>query len=201
MRSGKTVGKRIAIIQGHPDPSGQRLGHALAGAYAAGAEASGHQVRLIDVARLDFPLLRTQREFESGTLPESLRGAQTDIGWAEHLVLFFPLWLGTMPALLKGFLEQVFRPGFAFGPGPDGKPWGKRLKGRSARIVVTMGMPALMYRWYFRAHGLKGLERSVLGFCGIAPIRETLIGMVEASDDRARERWLAKLRAQGGAGR
>ena len=195
------MGKRIAIIQGHPDPSGQRLGHALAGAYAAGAEASGHQVRLIDVARLDFPLLRTQREFESGTLPESLRGAQTDIGWAEHLVLFFPLWLGTMPALLKGFLEQVFRPGFAFGPGPDSKPWGKRLKGRSARIVVTMGMPALMYRWYFRAHGLKGLERSVLGFCGIAPIRETLIGMVEASDDRARERWLAKLRAQGGAGR
>ena len=62
-----------------------------------------------------------------------------------------------------------------------------------------MGMPALVYRWFFRAHSLKSLERNILGFVGIGPIRETLIGMVEASA-ASRERWLAKLRALGGRG-
>jgi putative NADPH-quinone reductase len=101
-----------------------------------------------------------------------------------------------MPALLKGFLEQTFRPGFAFATDARG-PWSKRLKGRSARIVVTMGMPALAYRWYFGAHGLKSLERSILGFCGIRPIRASLFGRVEAADDRKRERWLARMRGHG----
>jgi putative NADPH-quinone reductase len=193
--------KRITIIQGNPDPSGQRFGHALAEAYVQGAKGAGHEVRLIEVAKLDFPLLRTQEEWKSGTLPGSLREAQDAIGWAEHLVFSFPLWLGTMPALLKAFLEQVARPGFAIGGGEHGKMPMKLLRGKSARIVVTMGMPAFLYRWYFLAHGLKGLERNILGFVGIAPIKETLIGMVDASEKTNREKWLPKLRALGREGR
>jgi putative NADPH-quinone reductase len=145
---------------------------------------------------LEVPLLRTKAEFETGTPPAGAREAQEAILWAQHLVIVYPLWLGTMPALLKGFLEQTFRPGFAFATDANG-PWSKRLKGRSARIVVTMGMPALAYRWYFGAHGLKSLERSILGFCGIRPIRASLFGMVEAADDRKRERWLATMRGHG----
>jgi putative NADPH-quinone reductase len=195
------VSKRITIIQGNPDPSEQRFGHALAQAYAQGAKEAGHELRLIEVAKLDFPLLRSQQEWKSGTLPDSLREAQQAIGWAEHLVFFFPLWLGTMPALLKAFLEQVARPGFAIGEDKHGKMPMKLLSGKSARIVVTMGMPAFLYRWYFFAHGLKGLERNILGFAGIAPIRETLIGMVDASEKTNREKWIAKLRALGCAGK
>jgi putative NADPH-quinone reductase len=193
--------KRITIIQGHPDPSDQRFGHALAEAYVQGAKEAGHEVRLIEVAKIDFPLLRSQEEWKSGTLPSSLQEAQDAIGWAEHLVMFFPLWLGTMPALLKAFLEQVLRPGFAFEDSERGKMWKKRLLGKSARIVVTMGMPAFLYRWYFLAHGLKGLERNVLGFVGIAPIKEMLIGMVESSEKMNREKWLPKLRALGHNGK
>jgi len=115
-------------------------------------------------------------------------------------VIVYPLWLGTLPALLEAFLEQVFRPAFAFDYGSSGLP-GKRLKGRSARIVVTMGMPALAYRWWFRAHSLKSLERNVLGFCGIAPIRESLVGSVEALGDAWRQRWLERMRALGARGR
>lgn len=74
------------------------------------------------------------------------------------------------------------------------------MKGKTARIVVTMGMPALVYRWYFGAHGLKSLERSILGFCGIGSIKESLIGMVEAPDGAKREKWLEKMRAFGRAG-
>jgi putative NADPH-quinone reductase len=191
--------KRITIIQGHPDPRGDRYGHALAGAYAAGAAAAGHAVRTIDLARMTFPLLRSKEEWDGGTPPDAVRGAQDAIDWAEHLVIFYPLWLGTMPALLKAFLEQAFRPGFAIGRGESGTSWKKLLTGKSARVVVTMGMPALVYRWFFRAHSLKSLERNILGFVGIGPIRETLIGGVEASAAR-RERWLAKLAALGERG-
>jgi putative NADPH-quinone reductase len=98
-----------------------------------------------------------------------------------------------MPALLKGFLEQVARPGFAFsreGKNPLAK---KGLSGRTARVVVTMGMPAMAYRWYFRAHSIKSLERNILGFVGIAPVHETLVGMVGNMEPALAQKWLAKL--------
>ena len=83
------------------------------------------------------------------------------------MVFFFPLGLGDMPALLKGFLEQVTRPGFAFSREGKNPLANKGLTGRSARVVVTMGMPVTIYRWYFRAHSIKSLERNILGFVGI----------------------------------
>ncbi len=192
------MGKRVLIIQGHPDPAGLHWGHALADSYAQGARDSGHEVRWTQVAALDFPLLRSQKDWESGEVPSNLRQAQADILWAEHLVVFFPLWLGDMPALLKGFLEQVARPGFAFHYKEGSAAFSaKGLKGRSARVVVTMGMPALVYRWYFRAHSVKSLERNILGFVGIAPVHETLIGGVGGLNAQAGLQWLAKLRKLG----
>lgn len=185
--------KRILLIQGHPDDTRPHFNHALAEAYASAAAAAGHEVRRIDVAGLDFPLLRSKADWDAGTLPPALKPAQDDIQWAEHLVLFFPLWLGGMPALLKGFLEQVARPGFAIGQFGEGELPRKLLAGRSARVVVTMGMPALVYRWYFRAHSLKALERNILGFVGIAPIHETLVGTVEGLSEAKRSGWLHKL--------
>ncbi len=191
--------RRILIIQGHPDSAGQHLCHALAAAYAEGAAAAGHEVRTVPVATLDFPLLRSQHDWEHGELPPGLAAAQADIAWAEHLVLLFPLWLGDMPALLKGFLEQVARPGFAFKGDRTNPFMHKGLTGRSARIVVTMGMPALVYRWYFRAHSVKSLERNILGFVGIAPIEHTLIGNVETPNEKTRAGWLSTLRTLGEA--
>ena len=114
-------------------------------------------------------------------------------------MLVYPLWLGTMPALLKAFLEQVFRYDFAFEKKPRGR-FEKKLSGRSARIIVTMGMPALAYRWFFGAHSLKSLERNILKFSGIAPVRESLIGMIDKIDATRRDRWLARMRALGAAG-
>ena len=187
---------RVTIVQGHPDPGGKHLCHALADAYAEGAAAAGHEITRIEVARLDFPILRTQEEFERGDLPETLVGARDGIVSAQHLVMIFLLWHGTMPALLKAFLEQVMRPGVALEYRKRGFPRGL-LAGRSARIVVTMGMPALIYRWYFRAHGVRGLERSVLRFAGMKPVRETLLGMVDTVSDAKRWAWLERMRTYG----
>ncbi len=191
--------KRILIIQGHPDNTAPHLLHALAQSYADGALDAGHDVRWTHIAGLDFPLLRSQSAWEHGELPPALRQAQEDIAWAEHLVIFFPLWLGDMPALVKGFLEQVARPGFAFRYKEGATPFTQKgLAGRSARVVVSMGMPALVYRWYFRAHSVKSLERNILGFVGIAPVNETLIGMVGNLKPEDGRKWLGKLKRLGG---
>jgi len=118
--------------------------------------------------------------------------------WAQHWVFLFPLWHGTMPALLKGFLEHIFRPGFALEYKKEGFP--KRLlAGRSARIVVTMGMPVLLYRWYFGAYGVRSFERSMLSFAGIKPIRESLYGLTFA-DEKKRARWIEEMRRRGKRG-
>jgi putative NADPH-quinone reductase len=131
------MARRIAIIQGHPDPQGHHFGLALADAYAIGAAAVGGD----------------------STGPRQ-------IGWADHLLIFYPLWLGSMLAILKAFLERVFRPGFAISKSDQGKSWKKLLSGKSARIVVTIGMPALLYRRYFRAHSLKRVLSSSAGNAG-----------------------------------
>jgi len=186
------MAQRIVIIQGHPDPAGGHYCHALAEAYAVGARVTGHELRRIEVAQLEVPLLRNKADFENGALPDDIAGAQEALAWAEHWVLVYPLWLGTMPALLKAFLEQALRPGFAFDYRPDGA-WHKRLAGRSARVVVTMAMPAWAYNWVYGAHSLKSLERHILGFVGIGPIQESVIGLAEADDPASREAWLARL--------
>ncbi len=190
---------RILLLQGHPDALQTHFCHALADAYAEGATAAGHEVRRLDVATLDFPLLRSAAHWEEGALPPSLAPAQADILWAEHLVVFFPLWLGDMPALLKGFFEQVLRPGFAIERSDSHSMFKKRLAGRSARVVVTMGMPAAIYRWVFRAHSVRSLERNILGFVGFAPVHETLIGGVGNLEEKASGKWLARMKKIGAA--
>ena len=182
------MAKQLVIIDGHPDPDPKRFCHALAEAYAEGARGGGHQVRSFTISSLDFPLLRSAGDWERSSPPGSLEAAQEAIGWADHLVFIYPLWLGSMPAMLKGFLEQVLRPGFAIKHGARSLRPGL-LKGKSARVVITMGMPALFYRWYFGAHSLKSFER-------IGPIRETLIGNV-ASAGASHDRWLDRMRELG----
>jgi len=140
-------------------------------------------------------LIKSEADFVSDEVPPDIASAQKAIEWANHLVIIYPLWLGTMPALLKAAFEQIFRYGFGMAKPDEG--WGRLLKGRSARIIVTMGMPAFAYRWFFRAHSLKSLERNILWMCGIGPIRETLIGGSDLTVAKNREAWIEKIRKLG----
>ncbi|HUG72708.1 MAG TPA: NAD(P)H-dependent oxidoreductase [Steroidobacteraceae bacterium] len=191
------MARRIVIIDGHPDATAKRYIHALAKAYEKGAVEAGHEVRMIRVATLGIPGIRSNEDFRDGKPPAAVDAAQQHVAWADHLVIIYPLWLGSMPGMLKSFFEQLLRPGFAFAPATDRGMPRKLLKGRSARIIVTMGMPALFYRWYFRAHSLKSLERNILAFCGIQPVRASLVGMVEGMSQLKREQWLAKVERLG----
>lgn len=185
---------RILVINGHPDAAPHFL-HAAADAYASGALEAGHEVRRIDIGKLDFPILRCERQWQVEAPVPDIAAAQLDILWAEHLAILYPLWLGETPALFKAFLEQVARPDFAFEPGGGGFPKG-RLKGRSARMIVTMGMPAPLYTLYYRAHGVKSFKRNILQFVAIDPVRYAVIGSVEGPPAH-REKWLDRLRRWG----
>jgi putative NADPH-quinone reductase len=189
------MSRRILVLDGHPDPRSEHFVHGLATAYRESAQAAGHDVRTIGIAALDFPLLRSPDEFQHGRPPAAIAAAQSDIDWANHIAIFYPLWLGSMPALTKAFFEQALRPGFAFGPAKGRGLPKQKLKGRSARVVVTMGMPSFFYRWFYRSHSLRSFERNILHFCGIRPVRATIVGLVESRD--VRERALAAMRRFG----
>ncbi len=188
--------RKILVVDGHPDPSPARFVHALADAYAKGAAV--HQLRRLKLADMDIPFLRSAEEWSKSEPSAAIAAAQADIAWADHLVIIYPLWLGDVPALLKAFLEQVMRPEFALRYREKGLPE-KLLAGRSARVVVTMGMPAFFYRLVSGAHSVKSLERNILSFVGIRPVARTIYGAVEADGDR-RQSWLEEMEALGAAG-
>lgn len=191
--------KSILILQGHPHAGGKHFCHALADAYAAGAKAGGHQVKRLDLGALDLPMLRDPADFATPP-PEAIRKAQDLVTWSSHLTVIYPLWLGTMPAVVKAFFEQLSRNNFAIGPGENGG-WPKQmLKGKSARVVVTMGMPATAYKLFFGAHGVRGFESGILGMSGIKPVRETLIGGAAGVSEKQAAQWFSRMKALGEKG-
>lgn len=190
--------RKICIVHGHPDSAPGHFTAALCDAYEQGAKAAGHAVTRIDVGRLEFPVLRRPAEFAEKAM-SPIRDAQEQVKAAEHVVIVFPLWLGGMPAYCRAFFEQLARGGFALQASKHGWPQGM-LAGRSARVVVTMGMPAPAYRFLFGAHSVRGFETAVLALAGFKPIKETLFGTIGAAGPEARGRMLAKMEELGRRG-
>jgi len=140
------------------------------------------------------PILHVGYETAQPLEPD-LEAAREAIFAADHLVLIFPLWVGTLPAIFKGFLERVLQPDLVE-CAKQGK-WATPFKGKSARIVMTMGMPGFVYRWYYGAHALKMLKGNVLGFLGAGPIRATIHGSIESVGAERRKTWLAEAESLG----
>lgn len=190
--------RSICIIHGHPDPTPGHFTAALADAYGEAATEAGHEVARIDIAQIELSPLRRPEDILTEP-DDAIKAVQAKMMAAQHVVVVFPLWMGGMPSYLRAFFEQVSRGGFVLDTESKGWPKGK-LSGRSARVVVTMGMPAAAYRMFFGAHGVRGFERSVLALAGFKPIRETLFGLVDMSAE-SRQNMLAKMRRLGAIGK
>jgi putative NADPH-quinone reductase len=190
--------KRIVVINGHPDNRPERFCSSVVATYVDSAVKAGHDVRRIDVGKLSFPLLVRFEDFQVLPNAADIRKAQDDIGWAEHLVFIHPLWLGSAPSMLKGFLEQVACGGFGFDSGTAGNP-ARKLKGKTARIIVTMAMPAFAYRFVFGSFGVRAFARGILRVSGVWPVRKTYFGGVELSE-RRRMNFLANIGRLAAAG-
>lgn len=188
--------RHVLIINGNPDPAPERLSHALARAYHEAAAGAGAQVRQIDVGGLDFALLRNGADFLTEPKEDAIVQARGAFLAADHIVFIFPLWLGGAPALLKGFMEQVGRAYFLLGKSERGFPRGQ-LKGRTARVIVTMGMPTIFYRTLFGGHGVKAFTRGILKLAGIGPVRTSLFGAGQI-EGKGAARTIRQVRALGG---
>lgn len=184
---------RIAIVVGHGEKS--TFCEALGEAYRRGAAAGGHEAAVFILPQMTFdPILHEGFERPQPLEPD-LQAARNALLAANHIVIIFPLWLGDMPALLKGFLERVFQPDLI--PFAKAGKFARFLKGKSVRLIVTMGMPALIYRWYFGPHVLRILRGNILGLLGAGPVRSTLRGSIESVSEARRKEWLAHAESLG----
>src|SRR4051794_15364333 len=188
---------KVLVILGHPRRNS--LCGALAAAYAEGARDGGAAVRTLDVGEMTFEPDVTGISPRDQPLEDSVRAAMAAIAWADHLVLVYPTWWGTMPAVLKAFLDRVLLPGFAFADRDDGEGWERLLTGKSAHLLTTMDTPPWVYRWIYKAPGANALGRATLGFCGVDPVRITLFGPVKESTPARRAHWLEQARREGRA--
>ncbi|MCC5980240.1 MAG: NAD(P)H-dependent oxidoreductase [Oceanicaulis sp.] len=193
------MARSILLVNGHPDPSKDKFCHALCDAYQEGAHEGGNMVARVDIGALKFGFLENAVEFTQSP-PEDIAAVQAMLERADHMVLVHPLWLGTLPARTKAFLEHLARNDFLVKTEVKGMWPAKRMRGKSARIVMTMGMPSLAYQIFFRAHSLKALEAGVFQMAGFGPVRHTLFGAVDLSQE-GRQRMLAKMRTLGRAGK
>lgn len=187
--------KRILVILGHP--ANESFCGALADSYVKGAEAAGNEVRFISLGKLSFDPVLHNGYATIQELEPDLVAAQIAISWAQHIVFVYPLWWGAMPALLKGFIDRVFLPGFAFKYREGSQFWDRLLSGRSAHLLVTMDTPPWYFRWVYRMPGHNQMKRTILEFSGIKPVTVSSFGPIRGSSQQKREKWLAQVSAYG----
>ena len=185
------MSKRVLVILGHP--SGESFCGALTGCYVEAARTAGHDVRVLRLDSLNFdPLLRAGYRVPQPLEPDLIK-AQADITWAEHLAFIYPIWWGGIPALMKGFFDRIFLPGYAF-QYRTGKAFPEQLlKGRTAHLLVTMDTPPWYYRWVYRMPGLHQVRKNTLQFCGIKTLNTLMFGPLLGSSSRQRDAWLKQV--------
>jgi putative NADPH-quinone reductase len=186
---------RIMVVIGHSQQD--TFCEALGRAYQRGAQAFGHRADVFELSRMEFdPILRGGYRTLQPLEPE-LEIARDALWQCDHLVMIFPLWLGDMPAILKGFLERILQPSLLEKQAQGEKASWKFFSKKSARVVITMGMPGFIYRFWFGAHALKLLRRNILHFVGIKPVAATILGGVASVSVERRRQWLADMEKLG----
>ncbi|WP_339714763.1 NAD(P)H-dependent oxidoreductase [uncultured Kriegella sp.] len=187
--------KKILIINGHPDK--ESFNHSIFEVYKAGAITSGAEVKALRIADLHFdPNLKFGYRKRMELEPD-LRDAQEKIKWAEHLVWVYPVWWGSVPALMKGFIDRVFLPGFAFKKREGSVWWDKYLSGKTARLICTMDQPTWYYKWVYGNPSHKAMKKLTLQFVGVKKVKITAIGPIRLSTDKFRQDWLHKVEKLG----
>lgn len=191
--------KKIFILVGHPNK--ESFSTALAEAYAKGAREAGHEVRLTQISDMRFdPILHKGYKEIQAFEPDIVK-FQEDVKWSGHFVSVFPVWWSDLPAIMKGLVDRAWMPGFAYNfrkgliPG-----WYRRLKGRSARVIVTSDSHPLLL-WVLFGGNINSWVRGVLRFSGFAPMRKTWFsGMKNMTPEKA-ARLLAKVERLGRKGK
>jgi putative NADPH-quinone reductase len=187
--------KKILIINGHPNA--ESFNDGLFEAYKKGARTTGAEIREIVIKDLQFnPNLQFGYQKRTELEPDLL-DAWEKIKWADHLVWVHPVWWGGLPAIMKGFIDRLFLPGFVFQNRENSVWWDKLLTGKTGHIITTMDQPGWYYWLVFGQPSINQLKKSTLEFCGIKPVKVTRIGPIKHSTLSWREKWLDKVEKMG----
>lgn len=186
---------RVLIINSHPDR--ESFCFALADKYMQVCKNRGVQCNLIHLMDLHFdPILKYGYRMPTGLEPDLIKMQELILA-ANHIVFVFPVWWGTYPALLKGFIDRVFLPGFAFKYKPGSLLWEKKLIGKTATIIATMDTPLWYSRLVYKSPAINSLKKGVLEFCGIKPVNVKFFSPIKSSTPAKREKWLRKVEQMG----
>jgi putative NADPH-quinone reductase len=182
------MAEKVLIIQGHPDEDG--FNNSISLKYREGAELSGAQVKEIKIREFKFNPVLYSGYRGTEQLEKDIITAQELIKWADHLVIIYPNWWGTYPALFKGFIDKVFWPGFAFRFREKSLGVDKLLSGRSARVIVTMDTPWWIYNFLQGRPGHRAMKKAILEFCGIHPVKFLTMTPVRNAPSEKLNKWL-----------
>ncbi len=192
--------KRIFILNGHPGQAS--LSRTFVETYARTANASGHDVRVVHLADLEFDM-----DFGNGgydhpkEVEPALERVLSDLQWSEHLVLAMPMWWGGLPAKLKGLIDRAFLPGRTFDPRSKttlGMPT-PLLAGRSARVIVTTDTPGWFLRLMYKSALTYQLGGQILGFVGFKPARFTYLAGASHPKEGKVAQWISEVEKLGAA--
>lgn len=200
MRSANIImkNKKIYILLGHPDC--ETLTGYLADTYEKAAKKAGHDVRRTSICDVKFDPILHKGYKEIQELEPDLKKVQEDFKWADHIVILYPNWWCSMPAILKGMFDRMFLPGFAFKFSKE-KPgeWEKLLTGKSARVIITSGMSPIKAKFYF-GDFTNELSRGILEFSGFYPVEVTTFGPSERASEEKKKLWHEKVETYGKKG-
>lgn len=187
--------KKTLIINGHPDA--ESFSFAISEAYKKGAKKSDVEIKEINIRELNFnPNLQFGYRKRTELEPDLL-DAQNKLKWADHLVWIYPVWWSSVPAIMKGFLDRVLLPGFAFSKRENSLLWDPHLSGKTARIICTMDQPTWYYRLVYRCPSHNAMKKGTLHFIGVKKVKITAIGPIRLSKSEKRLMWLKKVEKLG----
>lgn len=187
--------KKIVIINGHPDA--ESFNFALSEAYKNGALLTEAEVKEINIRDLKFNPNLAFGYRKRTELEPDLLSAQEIIKWADHLVWIYPVWWGSVPAIMKGFLDRVLLPGFAFNPKENSIWWDKYLTDKTARIICTLDVSPWYYKWIYRSPSHHAMKKLTLHYIGVKKVHITTIAPIKHSTKAFRLKWLRKVEKLG----
>lgn len=187
--------KKILVINGHPDK--ESFNYALSDAYINGAKKSNTEIKEIRIGELSFnPNLEFGYRSRTELEPDLLK-AQEKLKWADHIVWIYPVWWGGVPAIMKGFLDRVLLPGFAFKKRDGSIWWDKYFTEKTSRLICTMDQPPWYYKLINKSPSHSAMKKLTLNFIGVKSVKITSIGPLRLSKDKFREKWLEKIEKLG----
>ena len=183
---------QISIILAHPDPAS--FNHAIAQTAVEAIKTNGHKVFFHDLYRGKFdPLLNQNEIAEDAPLPAAIKIHCKEIAAADGIVIVHPNWWGQPPAILKGWVDRVIRPGIAYkfleGDSGEGVPQGL-LKARTALVFNTSNTETQRENNVFGDPLETIWKNCIFRLCGITNFRRRIFNVVVTSSQTQRKNWL-----------